>query len=81
MSNFRKFCATVALLLTFSFTAQASSGWMSTGVRTSPTPEMKLTVPTEECEVTVAATEERSHALYLILEVSFTILRRALPLL
>jgi hypothetical protein len=82
MSNFRKFCATTALLLTLSCAAQASSGWISTGFAPSPTPEqMKLTAETGECEVAIAATEESSYALDLALEVSFTLLRNTLALL
>ena len=81
MSNFRKCCATTALLLTFSCAARASSGWISTGLKPTPTPEaMKLTATTEECEATIAATEESSYALDLALEVSFTILRSAFTL-
>jgi hypothetical protein len=82
MSNFRKFCAATALLLAFSHAAQASSGWMSTGVQATPTPQMmKLTATTEECETAIAAIEESSYTLDLALEVSFTILRSALALL
>ena len=83
MSNFRKFCATTALLLTLSLAAQAHSGWMSTGAMPTPTPEtMRVTATAEEeCAAALAATEESSYALDLALEVSFTLLRNTLALL
>ena len=82
MSNFRKICAATALLLAFSFAAQASSGWISTGFRPTPTPESASTTTTsDECEAGPEATEEESDVLDLALDVSVTILQSVFTLL